>query len=553
MTALRLHLRALLHSLLLACACLPLALLHAQSGKKTSPLAMAHKLHEEGNYSKSLPLLRKLVQESPGNYEASLLLGDELLRTGERKQAIESLLLTASLRPHENQPLLLLAEAATRSNNFSLAADVLQKALVNQPDRDEELLAWADFSLDRSREIGIMLRRSRPGEAVMLLVAASNRNAYDANHRALLTEAVGKDPTCAEAQSAYGLALLADGQIDAATTALQQARELGPQLSSTLELQAKLAAAEDRSGDAAELLHQLHIRSRSNYLRILQSWPTFLPAPAQERELPPAALPINLPAQTLFAQQAWDALQQIKPATPEQQLWQAMAQAASGNCHHAMAPLEDGLALDPLHAGYWLQICYARAGSELVARLTALHHQAALLEVRGDMLRLLANDSAAAMHPYQSALALEPKTPRLLAKVADALARTENTTEAQHTAEQALALDPHATAALRLLAQLALSERDYASAIKALSRLLTLEPADDWAHVQLGKSLAQNGESEKALAQLIPELDAGYPDAKGALHALVAGTLRQLGRTEEAARYTAEAARLSHAAESSAP
>ncbi len=51
----------------------------------------------------------------------------------------------------------------------------------------------------------------------------------------------------------------------------------------------------------------------------------------------------------------------------------------------------------------------------------------------------------------------------------------------------------------------------------------------------------------EALRYLAPALDAGYPDEKGALHALKARILRDLGREEEAAKASAEARRLSDA------
>ncbi len=63
--------------------------------------------------------------------------------------------------------------------------------------------------------------------------------------------------------------------------------------------------------------------------------------------------------------------------------------------------------------------------------------------------------------------------------------------------------------------------------------------------VELGRALAQTGHSAEALKYLAPPLNAGYPDEKGALNALEARVLRDLGRDEEAARASAEARRLS--------
>ena len=63
--------------------------------------------------------------------------------------------------------------------------------------------------------------------------------------------------------------------------------------------------------------------------------------------------------------------------------------------------------------------------------------------------------------------------------------------------------------------------------------------------VQLGKALAQTGNAAEALKSLAPVLAAGYPDEKGALHALEARVLRELGQDADAEKAAAEARRLS--------
>ena len=87
---------------------------------------------------------------------------------------------------------------------------------------------------------------------------------------------------------------------------------------------------------------------------------------------------------------------------------------------------------------------------------------------------------------------------------------------------------------LRLLIRVAMSERDYPTALSLLDRLAALEPDDAWTRVQQGTAYAQTGHPEEAVQQLKPALDAGYPDEKGALHAVLAGQLRKLGRDQDA-------------------
>ena len=90
-----------------------------------------------------------------------------------------------------------------------------------------------------------------------------------------------------------------------------------------------------------------------------------------------------------------------------------------------------------------------------------------------------------------------------------------------------------------------MSNRDYDQALPWLRQLAAGSPDDRTAQVELGRALAQTGNSSEALHYLAPALASGYPDEKGALHALEARALRDLGREDEAAKASAEARRLS--------
>jgi tetratricopeptide (TPR) repeat protein len=121
------------------------------------------------------------------------------------------------------------------------------------------------------------------------------------------------------------------------------------------------------------------------------------------------------------------------------------------------------------------------------------------------------------------------------------------TEDARQSALAALAIDPHRHEALRTLASLAMDNRDYAQALPWLRQLVAEAPGDTTVQVQLGKALAQTGNAAEALHWLAPALKAGYPDERGALHALEARALREQGRDAEAVKAEAEARRLSDA------
>ena len=82
---------------------------------------------------------------------------------------------------------------------------------------------------------------------------------------------------------------------------------------------------------------------------------------------------------------------------------------------------------------------------------------------------------------------------------------------------------------------------------ETVDRLAEIEPQDSWMHVQEGTAYSQTGHPTEAVERLKAALDTGYPDEKGALHAILAGQLRKLGRENEATLATAEAIKLADA------
>ena len=201
-----------------------------------------------------------------------------------------------------------------------------------------------------------------------------------------------------------------------------------------------------------------------------------------------------------------------------------------------------------LDVAYKLSICYAVEAGEAAERLaTTSKDEAALHRLRGDVLLRVKTDAQAALEEYRKGIALRPGDPALLARLAEAQLAAGDTDGAKQSAQGALAVDPHQREALRTLAFLAMSNRDYDQALPWLRELVHEAPGDRSAQVELGRALAQTGSSAEALQYLAPPLDAGYPDEKGALHALEARVLRDLGRDDEAAKASAEARRLSDA------
>lgn len=242
-----------------------------------------------------------------------------------------------------------------------------------------------------------------------------------------------------------------------------------------------------------------------------------------------------------------------------QRLAQAAQQSAAPACAAPIAVLERKLALNPrpatpattpadVETAYQLSLCYASAAGQAAAQLQAAHEDmAAVHRLRGDVLLRLKADAAGAEAEYRLALASRPGDPALLERLAEAQLTAGDPEAARQSAQAALAIDPHRREALRTLASLAMNDRDYDQALPYLRQLAQEAPGDRTVQVELAKALAQTGAAQEAVGLLAPALAAGYPDEKGALHALLGRALRQLGREAEAAKADAEARRLSDA------
>jgi predicted Zn-dependent protease len=236
-----------------------------------------------------------------------------------------------------------------------------------------------------------------------------------------------------------------------------------------------------------------------------------------------------------------------------QRLQQAAAKPLTAqSCEEPIPVLERKLAGKQggsnMETAYKLSICYATAAGKAADGLqAAAEDMAAVHRVRGDVLLRLKEDAGAAEAEYKQALAVRPGDPALLERLAEAQLSAGDTDGARQSAQGALAIDPHRREAMQTLATLAMSDRDYDKALPWLQQLVIEAPADHTVQVELGRALAQTGEDKEALRWLNAALAAGYPDEKGALHALLGHELRKLGRDAEATKAEAEARKLSDA------
>jgi len=472
--------------------------------------------------------------------------------------------------------LLKQGTALSQKGDDAGAAEALQRAIARAPGSPDLWAEWADFDLERFRIMDLELRRTQSGMAAVLRLEAKGLRSEGGSPEELLRQSASADPEQQGIWGELGVEQLKCGLREEAAATLKTALERQPTDSWTLRLEAMMAATKGDWRAAEILLLELGGRSPAVLRSEMQSWPRGLVpklVPKQEISaeiwdcarknstacVDKIAFPgteIPRAEEQLFAEERWERLAALpEPLSGLSAAWfrRGVALAELNDCARAIPALERGLESGRETAAYWLELCYASEAARAAAQLGALPNQAVFHRVRGDFLVRVKGDAEAATEEYAGARRLQPRDPAVAERLAQAYMSLGEMSRAQQAAHQALALDPHRTLALRLLAAMAMNERDYPGALVFLSEKLRMTPNDAWTQVQMGIAYAQTGRPQQALHNLQPALAAGYPDERGALHAMLAGVLRKLGREQEAQNAVAEANRLSDVFQQHAP
>jgi len=547
-------------------ACCALACAAQQPGDLDRLLMQGAALSRQGDYAGAIRLLKEAVNLAPRNAAANYQLGVALLQSGHAADAVAPLRLAAGADPANETAYGYLGDAEMELNDFPLAAESFHAAMAHTPDSERALVWWTEFSLERYRTLEFSLRASARGRAALLQVAADDSRIDAEKRLELLQEALALDPQLPGIEGELGVAqAILDKQADAQAN-LNAALQHEMDAASTLELRALLAAEHGDWNGADGDLSEVRSRSPDEFQRVMAEWPRrLLPgSDAQDgvwqclRGAQTACLPApdstrnqqSIPPRQLFAEGRWEQLAAAPaPATTDSAgwYWRGVALARLGRCADAIPALERGLKSGAEPDAAHLADCYEREAIHAADHLQTLGKEASIHQIRGDILLSIRLDARHAVDEYTLALKLRPGDAQLLEKLAEAFYSEGEMAQAHQAAQQALDRNPHRARLLRLLAQITMAERDYTGALHYLGSLATLAPDDAWVRVQQATAYAQTSQPENAVNALKPALDAGYPDERGSLHALLAAQLRKLGRDEEAKQASAEAIRLADA------
>lgn len=533
-------------------------------------MQQAFDLHQRGQFSEALPLLRRAHTMQPDDYFVNLLLGIDTLRTGEVAAAVPYLKKASRLRPKEEFPLSYLGEAYARQNLFGDAAASYMKAASVAPGAADSSIAFVDFALSRFADISTSLRSSTKGLAAEYRLRALAVGSDGKARLSLLQRSADLDPAAPGIWAELGRAALATGDSAAASSDAAHALEADPNDIAGWMLFATLGA-ESRNWKAVDArLNAIAHHSPALLSRETQRWPKQILPPSgavsgsaaqfftcveQHKptcEFAPRSSAIASP-DVLFREQRWEQITRL-PAPLENQkqswTWRGIAFAMLDDCANAIPALERGVTgpSADLFGEFELSRCYSQEAGRVANRAQqSADSEPALHTMRGDiLLRLQAKPELAAAE-YQQALARGPNDPAILERLAEAEFGAGKNDEARSNAEAALKIDPQRAGAMRTLAKLAMQDRNYAAALPYLRQLTARNPRDVNDKVELGKACAQTGALDEAFENLNPALEQGYPDEKGSLHFLLGGVLKKMGRTADSERAFATAAQLSDA------
>lgn len=544
----------------------------AQGGDDLKSLVQrAFDLHQKGQFADAMPLLRRAYALDPRDYFVNLLLGIDTLRTGQATTAVPFLKEASRLRPKEEFPLDYLGEAYARQGIFGEAVAAYIKAVGVAPGSAESAVAFVDFSLTRFAALSEVLRSSREGLAAEYRLRVQALPVNDATRLSLLQRASDLDPSAPGIWSELALAALASGDLAGAERHCQQALEADPNDQSAWIVDAQLAAQKSDWKRAGVRLNAVADHSPSVLSRAVAQWPSRLQPPETSVVAGPAAkflacardaktncrlagpTPSSKGSAALYREQRWEQLTKLAVPQPGQtQLWfqLGVAFATLDDCQLAIPPLERGLSKSSpdVYGMFLLSWCYSREAGRIADQVQQSGtDDVSLHMMRGDVLLRLQAKADLALAEYQLALNKDPNDPSVLERLADAQFGAGKLQAAGQSAELALKVDSKRLAAKRILAKIAMQERDYAAALPYLQELTARSPQDVTMRIELAKACAQTGASEQAWQNLAPALAQGYPDEKGSLHYLLGTVLRKMGRTAEADQAFATATQLSEA------
>jgi len=254
-----------------------------------SLLHRGFQFHERSAYDKAVPLLQSAYKLRPKDYFVNLLLGIDMLRTGQARNAIAFLKTAAKARPGEEFPHEYLGEAEATLGHFAEAAAAYIAAQRVAPGSAQSSVTLADFSLDRFAKIAIELRGSRKGLAAEYRLQALASSPANASRVELLTRAADLDNDAPGIWSEIALAQFTANDVAAARQSVTLAIEKDANDLRAWEVQTLIAANDNDAKYVVGRLNEIAERSPAALIQTFHHWPRELHIPDPSTATGPAA------------------------------------------------------------------------------------------------------------------------------------------------------------------------------------------------------------------------------------------------------------------------
>ncbi|WP_162268029.1 XrtA/PEP-CTERM system TPR-repeat protein PrsT [Thiohalocapsa sp. ML1] len=448
----------------------------------SAQLAHAQQLLDSKDAAGAVDLLRRVVDTEPANERARMLLMRSLLARGDTDAAMAAA--DAFLAKSPDSPMAHTATGAllAQQGDIDGARSAFAAALERDPSFDRAALALAALELgserpEQAREALDGLLAANPDSVAATLASAAmdRRDGGDAAFRERLRDALAQNPDALQLRLVLARSELAAGNADAARTLLNQAPPQQRDATPVLLLRAE-----------TELESGQHTIAAATLSTLVQRNPTM------------ARFPYML----------------------------ASLHAQTGDLAAATGSLTEGLMLDrdaELEHERLARILAAQPTAEarksLLERLLRLAPEHPVVRAAQARFLLAERDFDAAMQMLRELAGQHPDDAVYTLWLADAQDTAGRRPEARRLLTDWLTTHPDQPAVRLSLAQLAISDVDYAEAIAQYRRVLDQTPNNRVALNNLAMLLADSnpdealGYAERALAQA-PE-DAAYIDTKG--------------------------------------
>ncbi len=537
---------------------------------------------ETGDFAAAALSFQEANRLNPSLYVPNLFLGIDYAHAGKAKEAIPLLMKAERLNQNDPQAPLALGRAYIGASRFPAAAQALDRAIALNPKLGSAWFTLGIARLDQVENEARMMSeedKNSPFASALYAESLTKQSRYgeaESLYKTLLN--AHPQPPCMGA--GLGFALLREHNTQAASDAFSAERTAHPECGLALLGQARIAIENGNNGRAMALLVELWNRDHGFFasnIAVLTAGMTNEKAAAvaslfsseqsaqlsqdlrsavmgaindaagsgstdsvsADDSLPAAAEDAHETAEQdyaagRFGQCARRLESAAAPLSADRLRLLAACAFLTGDNLHASRAADALLAQEPhsLEMLYWSIKANERLAFQSLARFQELEPGSARSHILlGDIYSQLERYEDAQAE-YEKALALAPGNEAGMLGLATAYLNNNHVKAGEQIAQKALGHNPNDPELNLAMAEALMAQRDYADAEPYLIKSLHAKPQMlPRIHALLGKSYAETGRTQDAIAQL----KLGEPsDEDGSVQYVLAQLYRQMGDTKDA-------------------